>query len=85
MNSAFDTFSATTTPVVNESVRRDLFNTPKGKVVTTFFSKRQIIYIFHIVETAAQIVNRTNEVNRQTNATKRSVPLKLFLRKVPYL
>ncbi|XP_073834995.1 retinoblastoma-family protein [Musca autumnalis] len=29
MNSAFDTFSTSSTPIVNESVRRDLFNTPR--------------------------------------------------------
>lgn len=33
MNSAFDTFSASTTPIVNVSVRRDLFNTPKGNKI----------------------------------------------------
>ncbi|XP_075155249.1 retinoblastoma-family protein [Haematobia irritans] len=62
MNSAFDTFGAATTPAVSESVRRDLFNTPKET-------------------TPAQLTNKNNDVTRQAIIPKRSVPLKLFLRK----
>uniref|UniRef100_A0A1I8PFF0 Retinoblastoma-associated protein A-box domain-containing protein n=1 Tax=Stomoxys calcitrans TaxID=35570 RepID=A0A1I8PFF0_STOCA len=39
MNSAFDTFSAASTPVVNESVRRDLFNTPKESATSQIINK----------------------------------------------
>ncbi|XP_037823017.1 retinoblastoma family protein [Lucilia sericata] len=60
MNSAYDTFSTSTT-TVSDSVRRDLFNTSK--------------------ETIHSLDKPNNDNQKQINANKRSIPLKLFLRK----